>query len=106
MKRQDGHIPWVVFILPASILCTKGRRSETPTSCNCISNSFSNTAAEPRRLQKCVLRHLRKKKSSERGFWMLLSVGGVELVLELVGSGRKTFTTGDLCAEKLIIYNM
>lgn len=47
-----------------------------------------------------------KKKSLERGFWMLLSVGGAELVLELVGSGRKTFTTGDLCAEKLIIYNM
>lgn len=28
MKRQDGHIPWVVFILPASILCTKESRSE------------------------------------------------------------------------------
>lgn len=37
---------------------------------------------------------------------MLLSVGGAELVPELVGSGRKTFTMGDLCAEKLIIYNM
>lgn len=79
MKRQDGHIPWVVFILPASILCTKGRRSETPTSCNCISNSFSNTAAEPRSLQKSVLRHPQKKKNQRKeGFrcfclWVELS---------------------------------
>lgn len=78
-----------------------------PTTWNCISSSFPNTAAEPRSLQKCVLRHHRgKKKSLEGWFWKLLSVGGAESVLELVGSGRKTFTIGDLCAEKLIIYNM
>lgn len=54
----------------------------------CISSSFPNTAAESRRLQKCVLRHCRKN-SLERGFWMLLSVGGADLASESVGPGKK-----------------
>lgn len=37
---------------------------------------------------------------------MLPSVGGAELSLELVGPGKRTFTTRELCVEKLITYNM
>lgn len=102
---MDTFPGWFSFCLFPS--CTQKRADLCPNNLELHQQLVSKhccRAQEP--AEMCFETSQGEKKSLEGWFWKLLSVGGAESVLELVGSGRKTFTIGDLCAEKLIIYNM